>query len=114
MQINISQIEMERQARSLARKAFSGQRHVVREKEKHIVNTAAAIYRRWRIGVNQWQVKHIRWFLTSISGRSPGTQYRYYRYIRACLITMNKWVDWSPYLSGSWQLPIKEKNHENN
>jgi hypothetical protein len=105
MQRNISQAEMERQARSLARKTFSGQRHVVREKEKHIVNTATAIYLRWKIGVNQWQAKHIRWFLQSISSRSPGTQYRYYRYVRACLIELNKWADWEPHLRGSWQLP---------
>jgi len=26
---------------------------------------AAAIWRRWQVGPHQWQVKHLRWYLTN-------------------------------------------------
>lgn len=105
MHIDPGQIAVERQTRSLVRRAFSGQRHIVRGKEKHMIHMALNIYRRWRIGPSHWQAKHVRWFLGSLSERSTGTQYRYFRYIRVCLITMDRWVDWEPHLRGPWQQP---------
>ena len=105
MKMDLGQTEVERQARSLARRVFSGQRRVVKGKENHIANVANKIYGRWRVGPYQWQVKHVRWILVSLTHCSSGTKYRYFRYIRACLIYLNKWCDWEPHLHGPWQNP---------
>jgi len=101
-------VSVEREARSISRRAFSGGRRVVYEKEKHIVNTGEAIRRRWNVAPQQWQAKHVRWFLeVYLSDRSAGTRYRYFRYLRAVLIQMNRWDDMEGFISGDWTGPGK-------
>lgn len=101
----VTQLDAERQARSLSRRTFSGDRKVVDRKSRHIEIATNAIFLRWRIGPWQWQCKHIRWFLQSLNKRSPGTQYRYFRYLRAVLKVMDRWVVWGPHLGGPWTSP---------
>ncbi|MBK8187480.1 MAG: hypothetical protein IPK77_09725 [Cellvibrio sp.] len=99
-------VEVEREARSLSRKTFRGSRKNIYEKEKHIVNSAEAIRKRWGVNPSNWKAKHLRWFLEAhLKDRSSGTRYRYYRYLREILIFMDRFDDVGPFLNGSWQFP---------
>lgn len=99
-------VDVEREARSIARRAFSGSRHVIYQKEKHLVNAAEAIRHRWNVAPRQWQAKHVRWFLeVHLSGRSAGTRYRYFRYLRSVLVCMNKWDGIEVFIQGGWTAP---------
>lgn len=100
-----TQLEVERQATSMARRTFSGDRKTIHNKSRHIINAAVTIYFRFGASPNNWKLKHIRWFLESTKHKSPGTRYRYYRYLRSILIHYNHWVDWSPHLRGPWTTP---------
>ncbi|MFT6907814.1 MAG: hypothetical protein ACJAS1_004500 [Oleiphilaceae bacterium] len=106
MRDELTQIQVLRSAKSLARRTFRGNRSTLKSKEKHIENVAIAIYERWRIGPHDWQAKHIRWLLERhLASRSRGTKYRYFLIIRKVLIELNKWLNFKPYLDGSWTSP---------
>lgn len=99
-------LEVDRQARSLSRQAFRGSRNVCYQKEKHIVNAAEAIRKRWGIGLDKCQAKHVRWFLEIHNAHlKNSTNYRYYRFLKKVLIFQNRWDDFSPFLKGPWQKP---------
>lgn len=100
-------ISVEREARSISRRAFTGSRHVVYQKEKHLVNCAEAIRKRWGVSPKNWQAKHVRWFLeVALVDKSCGTRYRYYRYLRSALIEMDKWDGVEAFVIGSWTKPV--------
>jgi hypothetical protein len=102
----ISIISVERDARSVSRRTFSGNRKVVHRKENHVVFCAEIIRKRWGILPKDWQAKHLRWFLeVALADKSSGTRYRYYRYLREILIVINRWDDIEPFIRGSWQKP---------
>lgn len=100
-------ISVEREARSISRRAFTGSRRVVYQKEKHLVNCAESIRKRWGVPPKHWQAKHVRWFLeVALADRSSGTRYRYYRYLRSALIELNRWDDVEAFIVGSWTKPL--------
>lgn len=102
----VSIVNVEREARSISRRAFSGSRNVIYQKEKHIVNCAEIIRKRWDVQPKNWQAKHLRWFLeVALMTKSSGTRYRYYRYLREVLKAVNKWDGVDPFLTGPWQKP---------
>lgn len=101
---DISIISVEREARSISRRTFSGNRNVVHQKESHIVTCAESIRKRWGVSPKGWQAKHLRWFLeVKLADRSSGTRYRYYRYIRCILIQTDRWDDVENFIKGPWQ-----------
>ena len=101
-----SQTSVERSARGLARRAFSGSPSVVHRRGNHLLVVAEAIRRRWGVAPSAWQAKHIRWFLeVEKSDCSSGTQYRYFLYIKKILIHQDRWLDWKNLLRGSWTRP---------
>lgn len=101
-----SQLAVEREAKSLSRRAFLGNRVSVHKKSNHLVLLAEAIRIRWQVAPAHWQVKHIRWFLEhAMSQSASGTKYRYYRYIRRVLACDNRWTDWKSQLKGPWTKP---------
>ena len=102
----ISMVSVEREARSISHRTFSGSRNVVYQKEKHIINCAEAIRKRWGVSPKTWQSKHLRWFLeVGLAEKSSGTRYRYFRYLREVLKIMDKWNDFEPFLTGIWKKP---------
>jgi hypothetical protein len=102
----ISMISVEREARSIARRTFSGSRKNIYQKEQHVVNAAELIRKRWDVAPKNWQAKHLRWFFeVALVDKSSGTRYRYYRYLRDALIEINKWDDVGKFLTGSWINP---------
>ena len=101
-----SQISVERSARGLARRVFSGSPPVVRRRGNHVVIVAEAIRRRWGVAPSSWKAKHCRWFLEiEKSNCSSGTRYRYYTCIKKILIHQDRWQDWKNALRGSWTQP---------
>ncbi len=104
--IRPSQLDVEREARSFSRRAFSGNRSSVHKKSNHIVMAAEAIRIRWNVSPRHWQVKHVRWLLEhKLADRASGTKYRYYCLIRQILIFQDHWADWKPHLKGPWTKP---------
>jgi hypothetical protein len=102
----LTQSDVIRQSRALARRAFQGDRKSVAGKASHVIAAAEQIYFRWQISPHKWQVKHVRWFLEIyLSDKSSGTRYRYFRYIRAVLVEINRWVDFKAFLTGPWMKP---------
>ena len=102
----VSILSVEREAGSISRRAFSGGRRIVYQKEKHLVNCAESIRKRWGVSPKHWQAKHVRWFLeVALVDRSCGTRYRYYRYLRSALIELDKWDDVEAFVRGSWTKP---------
>ena len=67
---------------------------------------ADGIWRRWQLGPHQWQVKHLRWYLTTQAGGfTPGTRYRYWLTVRALIYALGKDEHWLPQLQGPWIRP---------
>ncbi len=88
-------------------------RHVSSETRRRRVEKAriiaATIWRRWKVGVYRWQLKHVRWFLVhELSGRSANTSYQYFLVIRA-LIELTDRDRWLASLRGSWSTPQARK-----
>lgn len=68
------------------------------------------IWRHWQRGPYQWQVKHVRWYLTSqLTDLTPGTQYRYWLTVRALVFALGKETHWVPHLNGPWLRPTGQR-----
>lgn len=54
----------------------------------------------------QWQVKHLRWFLSEhLKSASSDTRYRYWLTVKKIVDRRHKKTDWTPLLKGSWISP---------
>lgn len=54
-----------------------------------------AIWRRWQVGVQRWQLKHVEWYLDDhIAQLAQSTRYDHWRTLRALLSAMDKqaWI----------------------
>ncbi len=96
-----------RQARMLLAKRLPGSRrgtvaaHLVRAER-----IAEAIWRRWQAGPYQWQVKHLRWYLTMATGQyTSGTRYRHWLTVRVLAFALGKGNHWLAHLEGPWLRP---------
>ena len=66
----------------------------------------AAIWRRWQVGPYRWQLKHLRWYLTTQTGQlAPGTRYRYWLTVRALVLSLGHDTDWLARLDRPWVRP---------
>ena len=105
-----SAISVDRQARAIAHRVFTGSRETIRKKENHLVFVAEAIRREWKVNPYKWEPHHLVWlFSVALSSRSAGTKYRYFRYIRRALWGMGLWPEWAISLEGGWMYPIGAK-----
>jgi hypothetical protein len=90
----------------LARTLPGSRRGTVRahlQRARHIADT---IWRRWQVGPHQWQVKHLRWYLTTQLGPfTPSTRYRHWLTVRALIAALGKGDSWLPQLQGPWVRP---------
>lgn len=95
------------QARGLLTRRLPGARATtVRAHVARAERIAEAIYRRWQVGVYQWQVKHARWYLETCTNHcSPSTRYRYWLTTRLLVIALEKDHDWLRHLDGAWLRP---------
>lgn len=96
------------QARGLLTRRLPGARATtVRTHLQRAGRIAEAIYRRWQVGVYQWQVKHVRWYLEVCTGVfSPSTRYRYWLTTRLLVMALGKDPHWLHHLNGPWLRPI--------
>lgn len=107
MAVPSNQNQAARQAKDLLARTLPGSRrgsirsHL--QRAEHITDT---IWRRWQVGPHQWQVKHVRWYLTEKTTLyTPGTRYRHWLTMRALVVALSKENDWLPQLQGSWLRP---------
>jgi hypothetical protein len=67
---------------------------------------ADRIWRRFQVGPYQWQVKHLRWYLTAQTGDyTPGTRYRHWLTVRALVVALDREEQWLSHLQGPWLRP---------
>jgi hypothetical protein len=95
-----------RQIRQLLVRKLSGKRGTAVKakltKAEHIITV---IWSRFKIGIYQLQLKHLRWYLTTkINTLKPSSQYRYYLVIREIVCILQK-QGWLPRLNGPWVRP---------
>ncbi len=90
----------------LVRRLPGSRRGSVRAHLQRAERIAEQIWRRWQIGPHQWQVKHLRWYL-SVPARAltPGTRYRYWLTIRALVYALGRNEHWLVQLQGPWIRP---------
>lgn len=107
---NIPQAQQQMQ-KLLARKIPGRKATKVKEHLKRANTIADALYRRFQVGPYQYQLKHIRWYLTTQAQHlKPGTRYRHWLTLRYIIGALGKERQWEPHLKGSWQQPTKKNN----
>ncbi len=95
-----------RQARALLANRLPGSRRgTVRQ---HIIRSeriAEAIWRRWQVGVYQWRLKHVLWYLQHCTDQyADGTRYRYWLTVRLLILSLGH-DTWLGRLNGPWVRP---------
>jgi hypothetical protein len=90
----------------LVRRLPGSRRGSVRAHLQRAERIAESIWRRWQVGPYQWQVKHLRWYLT-VQARefTPGTRYRYWLTVRGLVYALGRNEHWMPQLRGPWVRP---------
>jgi hypothetical protein len=96
-----------RQARALLVRRLPGSRRgTVAAHLTRAERIGAAIWRRWHIGPYRWQLKHVRWFLTTqIDGLTVSSRYRYRLTVRALVLALGHGENWIRRLEGPWVRP---------
>ena len=90
----------------LVRRLPGSRRGSVRAHLQRAERITDKIWRRWQVGPHQWQVKHLRWYLTTQTNSfTPGTRYRYWLTIRALIYALGREEHWLVQLQGPWLRP---------
>ena len=96
-----------RQARALLVRRLSGSRrgtvaaHLIRAER-----IGETIWKRWQVGPYRWQLKHLRWYLTTqTQAFAAGTRYRYWLTVRALVHSLGCGDNWISRLDGPWVRP---------
>ena len=90
----------------LVRRLPGSRRGSVRAHLQRAERIAESIWRRWQVGPYQWQVKHLRWYLSvPASPFTPGTRYRYWLTIRNLVHALGRSEHWLVQLQGPWIRP---------
>ena len=101
-----SQHQAGRQAAALLRRSQPGARRSVQRHVRRAEHVGAVIWRRWHLVPAQWQVKHLRWYLSAETrDLAPGTRYDHWRTVRALVAALGRGDDWLPHLRGPWLRP---------
>ena len=102
-----NQRQAARQAKELLVRTLPGARRgSIRSHLQRAEHIADVIWRRWQVGPHQWQVKHLRWYLTVRTDLyTPGTHYRHWLTVRALVFALGKEYDWLTQLQGPWLRP---------
>ena len=97
----------------LARKLTGKRSSRVKEHLNRAKRIAAILYHQFQVGPYQYQVKHLRWYLTTQTHQlKPATRYRHWLTVWNIVAARNKSADWLMQLQGSWQTPINGPNTE--
>lgn len=94
-------------AKAMLVRRLPGSRHgSVRAHLQRAERIAESIWRRWQVGPHQWQVKHLRWYLSvPASPFTPSTRYRYWLTIRNLVHALGRGEHWLVQLQGPWIRP---------
>jgi hypothetical protein len=82
----------------LARSLPGSRRGTVRAHIHRAEHIADAIWRRWQVSPHQWQVKHVRCYLTiQVEQHGLSTRYRCWLTVRALTFALGKAEYWLPH-----------------
>lgn len=90
----------------IARDRLRGISHKTkRRRVRRAVLLGEAIWIRWRSGIRQWKLKHVRWLLEHHLRESTGnTRYQYWLVVRDLLRETGR-EHWISRLRGGWTRP---------
>ena len=99
-----------RQARQhmlhLIKRRLKGSRRKTNEYCNRALSLSDVVWQRFQVGVYQYQLKHLKWFLEEgTKYLQPSTRYRYWLAVKVVVEKLNKEADWIPQLQGSWTNP---------
>ena len=104
-----NQHQAEKHMEHLLNRKLPGNRHTkVKEHTKRARRIAATIWVRFQVGPYQYQLKHLRWYLsTRTSHLTFSTRYRHWLTVKNIIIALGKESDWIDRLQGAWVSPAK-------
>lgn len=107
MAVPSNQRQAARQSKELLARTLPGSRRgSIRSHLQRAEYIGDTIWRRWQVGPHQWQVKHLRWYLTEKTNLyTHSTRYRHWLTLRALVFALRKEDDWLPLLQGPWLRP---------
>ena len=95
-----------RQAAALLRRSMPGASRTVQRHTRRADQIGAVIWRRWHVIPAQWQVKHLRWYLTHETRElAASSRYDHWRTVRALVAALDRLEDWQPHFRGPWIRP---------
>ena len=91
----------------LVRKLKGKRSSRVKEHLNRAKRIAAILYHQFQVGPYQYQVKHLRWYLTTQTHQlKPATRYRHWLTITNIIDALGKNADWLLCLRGDWTQPL--------
>ena len=94
----------------LARKLTGKRSGRVREHLNRAKRIAAILYCQFQVGPYQYQVKHLRWYLTTQTHQlKPATRYRHWLTVKYGVYALGKEAHWMKALQGPWLTPVAVK-----
>lgn len=96
-----------KEAREILYRCYAGNRAAtIRGHVQRGQTIAQKTFERFEALPRAWRCRHMIWFRdVVIVQNSASVQYDYYRTLRALLIAMRRWKNWSGHLHGSWSNP---------
>jgi hypothetical protein len=96
--------ESRQEAESLIRRALPGDKRRVADEARKAGRLAEWIWRRYQVGVWQWQAKHARWALeVATADYAASTRYQYWLTVARIAEYRGKLDDWDRHLRGPWR-----------
>jgi len=103
-----------RQAAALLRHSMPGKTRSVQRHTRRADQIGDLIWRRWQVIPEQWQVKHLRWYLShETRDLAPASRYDHWRTVRALVAALGRLDDWLPHLRGPWLRPTGDASKPN-
>lgn len=95
-----------RQARTLLANRLPGsKRGTVRQHLVRSEHIAEVIWKRWQVGVYQWRLKHVLWYLQHCTDQyTDSTRYRHWLTVRKLILSLGH-DTWLGRLNGPWVRP---------
>jgi hypothetical protein len=98
------------QAKNLIAKSLPGSRKANKVDLRRAELIGERIWRRWQKSPDQWQLKHVRWYLAQDQkDLSPGQLYRHWLTLRLLVQALGKFEQWEKQLRGAWVRPVCKK-----
>lgn len=91
--------------RHLIKHRISGSQRKVNEHNNRASALSDMLWIRFQLGVYQYQLKHLKWYLEGTKLLLPATRYRHWLTVKVILEALGKEADWTDQLQGPWVTP---------